>query len=80
MSATTELQGAVDRATVPCIICQTTVPLAAVTAGSLHADGRPAFVCQAHIKQRSSWIVGWAYFDAGQQLLRDVRQLAQEAD
>ena len=77
MTAITVLEGAVDRATVPCIICQTTVPLRRATAGSLHADGRQAFACQAHIRQRSAWIAGWAYFEARQQELRNLLQIAE---
>jgi hypothetical protein len=77
MTAISVLEGAVDRATVPCIICQSTIPLRVATAGSLHADGRQAFACRAHIKERSTWIIGWAHFEADQEELRDFVQLSE---
>lgn len=67
MIAISTLEDAVDRATVPCVICKITIPLQAATAGSLHADGSQAFACKNHIKERRSWIVGWARFAAQQQ-------------
>lgn len=78
MTAITVLEGAVDRPTVPCIICQTTVPLHQATAGSLHADGTQAFACQVHIKERSSWIAGWAIFEALQHERRDILRIAED--
>jgi hypothetical protein len=78
MTAITILEGAEDRATVPCIICQTTVPLQTVTAGSLHADGEQAFACSQHIKDRSRWIIGWASFEASQEQLKPLLQIQAE--
>lgn len=49
-----------------CIICYESVPLSEATAGSLHADGSPAFACDRHIYNRAAWITAWALFDIEQ--------------
>lgn len=54
---------------VACIICGRSVPAPNATAGSLYADGRQAFACDIHIRNRSHWINAWAIFNARQQTL-----------
>jgi len=51
---------------VECIICRLVVPLEIVTAGSLYADGRQAFACNSHMRERLRWTLAWLHFDADQ--------------
>ncbi|HSW66100.1 MAG TPA: hypothetical protein VLI54_03105 [Bacillota bacterium] len=51
---------------VECVICRLMVPLEIVTAGSLYADGRQAFACNSHIRERLRWTLAWLHFDADQ--------------
>ncbi|HEV7454063.1 MAG TPA: hypothetical protein VGO07_02280 [Candidatus Saccharimonadales bacterium] len=40
------------------------------TAGSLYANGRQAFACTAHLRNRRNWIIYWTGFDIEQRLAR----------
>lgn len=56
---------------VECIICHSEVPLSVVAAGSLYADGRQAFACNIHLRDRLRWMLAWMTFDADQQGTED---------
>jgi hypothetical protein len=54
---------------VSCIICKKIVSGLEATAGSVYADGRQAFACNKHLRERTRWISAWATFNAHQQRL-----------
>jgi hypothetical protein len=53
-----------------CVICKMAVEPYCATAGSLYADGRQAFACTAHLRNRRNWIIYWTGFDIEQRLTR----------
>ncbi|HSX32215.1 MAG TPA: hypothetical protein VLF43_03055 [Candidatus Saccharimonadales bacterium] len=52
--------------TVPCVICQQSIPYSEATAGSLYADGTQAFACSSHIAERLQWTLEWVMFESSQ--------------
>lgn len=60
-----------------CVICLQQVPLTDVTAGSLYANGRQAFACNAHLHDRTRWITEWSIFDNKQQAQKQFTEITE---
>jgi hypothetical protein len=53
-----------------CVICRMAVEPYNVTAGSLYADGRQAFACTTHLRNRRCWVNDWVVFETQQRIIR----------
>ncbi len=54
-----------------CVVCHRQVPLAQATIGAAYADGRPAFGCEVHRADRTTWVLGWLFFATEQRRIKD---------